>query len=93
MGLKDSLQQLISDVEYQKYCKFGSIYMSLDQETRELLAVALRGDAPTLQITKALNSDGIDVRREHVGEKRACFTSDNPNCCLRKNNQMIEKSE
>ena len=53
--------------------------MGLDDETKELLSSALKGSASTMAITRALNADGIDVRREHIGEKRACFTGENPN--------------
>lgn len=87
MGLKDSLQDLITSTEYGKYCKFGSIYMGMDPDTQELLSAALKSSASTMDITKALNSDGIQVRREHVGEKRMCFTGKNENCCLRNNNK------
>jgi hypothetical protein len=98
VNLKESLRDLARGTEYKKYCKFGGIYMGLDDETKELLSSALKGSASTMAITRALNADGIDVRREHIGEKRACFTGENPNCCLNKcdtqdNNGTITISE
>jgi hypothetical protein len=87
MGLKDSLQDLITNTEYGKHCKFGTIYLGMDEDTQQLLTAALKSSAKTMDITKALNADGIQVRREHVGEKRACFTENNENCCLRNKNK------
>lgn len=98
VNLKESLRDLAKGTEYRKYCKFGGIYMGLDSETQELLSSALKSSASTMAITRALNADGIDVRREHIGEKRSCFTGENPNCCLNNcdttdNTQTITISE
>lgn len=93
MGLKETLRAIAVDVEYKKYCKFGAIFMGLDEETQDLLAVACKGNASTLEITRALNADGIEVRREHVGEKRRCFMETNPNCCLERNRTNKEESK
>lgn len=82
MGLKDTLQALAAKPNGLGYCKFGGIFINLDKETQQAMADVLRSGASTLDITRALNSDGISIRREFVGEKRRCFNDPNVVCCL-----------
>ncbi len=82
MGLKDTLISLSTKPAGQGYCKFGAIFVNQDKETQDALKDVLRSGASTLDITRALNNDGISIRREFVGEKRRCFTDPTINCCL-----------
>jgi hypothetical protein len=83
MGLKDTLTELArTPAINESVCKFGNFYLSLDGETREVLVVALRSGASTMDITRALVADGFKIRREFLGEKRKCFKDPNVQCCL-----------
>jgi hypothetical protein len=85
MDLRDRLKRLAEKSGVNgKICKFGNIYISLEQETREAFECAMTSGATTMDITRALNEDGIKVRREYVAEKRKCFREENLECCLKK---------
>jgi len=80
--LKDALRA-VAQGESKKTCKFGSITTSLDNETREALILAMASEASTMDITRALCSDGHSIGRDVVGTKRACFKDPSFNCCIR----------
>jgi hypothetical protein len=80
--LKDALIA-VSQGSSKKICKFGSITNSLDKETKEALIVAMASNAPTIDITRALCSDGHSIGRDVVGYKRDCFRDPSSNCCIR----------
>lgn len=82
MGLKENLEAMILDSHNKHLCKFGSIYRELPEEEKLLLGKVLRSEASTMDITRALNSDGIKIRREFVAEKRKCFLDMDIKCCL-----------
>lgn len=81
--LKDILNELKENAGKDVgLCKVGRIYASMDKETAEAFFSVMNGAASTMDITRALNSEGIAVRRELLGEKRACFRGENNNCCV-----------
>jgi hypothetical protein len=82
MGLKENLKTIIQNTQKKGLCKFGGIYKQLPEEEKSLLVQVLRSEASTMEITRALNSDGIHIRREFVSEKRKCFTDPSIECCL-----------
>ncbi len=82
MGLTENLKALMDGAGVVNLCKFGSIYKSLPEEERKLLGQVLCSGATTMDITRALNVDGIKIRREFVGEKRKCFLNNDIPCCL-----------
>lgn len=84
MALKDAFKELISPTSNR--CKFGIIYEGFDDETKEAFNEVLLSSATTQDITRALNADGIKIRREFVGEKRSCFTDPDKPCCLKPQN-------
>lgn len=65
-----------------KLCKIGEIYNSMDEETRSAFSLAMKSEATTMDICRALKADGISVGREFLGAKRRCFKNDDPTCCL-----------
>jgi hypothetical protein len=82
MALKDTLLTLTDSSKNSLFCKFGKIYIDLDEETRGALESALKSGASTMDICRALNDDGIHIRREFLGEKRRCFADSSTPCCL-----------
>lgn len=82
--LRDALRQLIEDPSGKsKDCKLGKIIASQDKETIEIFLEALKSEASTMSLVRALKSEGISLSREYLGEKRSrCFKEGNPNCCL-----------
>ena len=80
--LKDALLA-VAQGSSKKTCKFGSITNSLDKETKEALIVAMASNAPTIDITRALCSDGHSIGRDVVGYKRECFRDSSTDCCIR----------
>lgn len=80
--LKDALLAAVSGPG-KKACKFGSITNSLDGDTRNALIIAMASDASTMDITRALCSDGHSIGRDVVGSKRECFKDSSSNCCIR----------
>jgi hypothetical protein len=93
MGLKDTLLSLASKPDGLGYCKFGAIFINQDKELQDALTEVLRSGASTLDITRALNNDGISIRREFVGEKRRCFKDPNIICCLGDKRPAFEAEE
>ena len=79
--LKDVLKGMASGGSV-KLCKIGDIYQSMDKETQEAFVMAMRSDATTMDICRALKADGISVGREFLGSKRRCFKTNDPTCCL-----------
>lgn len=79
--LKDVLMDMANGGTV-KLCKIGEIYSSMDDETRSAFVLAMKSDATTMDICRALKSDGISVGREFLGTKRRCFKNDDPTCCL-----------
>ena len=81
--LKDSLQKLIDNPGRERDCKLGNIIKSLDKDTATILVDALKSDASTMGIVRALKDEGLPVSREYLGEKRnTCFKAGSPSCCL-----------
>lgn len=81
--LRDSLQKLIDNPGRERDCKLGNIINSLDKETAVMLVEALKSDASTMGIVRALKDEGLPVSREYLGEKRnTCFKGGSQNCCL-----------
>lgn len=90
--LKDSLQKLIESPTRERDCKIGNIIKSLDDETAILLVEALKSDASTMAIVRAMKDEGVPVSREYLGEKRnTCFKAGSPNCCLASGVESKEK--
>jgi hypothetical protein len=79
--LKDILKSM-AEGGNPKFCKLGEIYRSMDKETQEAFSLVLRSDATTMDICRALKSDGIQIGREFLGAKRRCFKTNDPTCCL-----------
>lgn len=91
--LKDALKAAAKG-ESKKICKFGSITNSLDNETKEALIIAMASEASTMDITRALCSDGHSIGRDVVGTKRECFKDPSFNCCIRETiDSCLEKNE
>lgn len=63
-------------------CPLGRIMHKLDEETRQALVGALRSEASTMDIFKALQNEGFAIARQNIGNKRECFTSPNDKNCL-----------
>lgn len=82
MGLKENLKTIIENSHTKSLCKFGRIYKELPEDEKSLLVQVLKSEASHMEIAKALNSDGIHIRREFVAEKRKCFTDTSMECCL-----------
>ena len=84
MTLKDTLDELLSQSPSgsNPLCKMGRIYMDFDEETQKSFKEVMLSSAATTAITRALNQDGIKVRREFIGAKRICFTQPGQECCL-----------
>lgn len=91
MALKDRLIDITGEAVNGSYCKFGRIYLSLDDETKEALVAAMRSSASSVEIAKALSADGHKTRREFVGQKRPCFNDPNVECCLGNKRPEITK--
>lgn len=84
MVLRETLQQLLSDPSGRlKQCKLGTIINSQDSETKAIFIEALKSDASTMSLVRALKEEGIFLSREYLGEKRSnCFRGDGASCCL-----------
>lgn len=80
--LKDVLKEVAKGGS-TKLCKLGEIYTSMDAETRDALDLALKSDATTMDICRALKTEGIHIGREFLGSKRRCFKDNDPTCCLK----------
>lgn len=91
MNLKETFKSLSGESFALGLCKFGSIYEDFDPETQEAFRDVLLSPVSTQKITRALNDDGIKIRREHVGDKRRCFLDINKKCCLRPENDTKPK--
>lgn len=92
--LRDSLQKLIESPGRERDCKIGNIIKSLDEETAIVLVEALKSNASTMGLVRALKDEGIHLSREYLGEKRnSCFKSDSSSCCLAKGVNLKEKSK
>lgn len=63
-------------------CPLGRIIRKLDEETRQALVEALRSEATTMDIAKALKSEGLAIARQNISKKRECFTSPSDKNCL-----------
>lgn len=63
-------------------CPLGRIMRKLDDETREALVTALRSEASTMDIYKALSEEGFAIARQNIAKKRECFTSPGDGKCL-----------
>ena len=73
-------------------CPLGRIARKLDDETRDALFSALRSEATTMDIHKALKQEGIAIARQNLGKQRQCFTSPNDkNCKCYPNNTETHK--
>lgn len=79
--LKDVLKNMAQGNSV-KLCKIGEIYTSMDKETQEAFTLAMKSDATTMDICRALKSEGIQVGREFLGAKRRCFKIGDPSCCI-----------
>jgi hypothetical protein len=84
MSLKDTLNSIADNSVNGSLCKFGRIYVDMDDDTQNALRSAMNSGASTMDICRALNDDGIKIRREFLGEKRKCFSSISTSsaCCL-----------
>lgn len=84
MPLKDTLKLIVNNSGLASMCKLGRIYSDMDTETKDAFRNAMTSSASTLAICRALNDDGIKIRREFLGDKRKCFSSISAasNCCL-----------
>lgn len=92
--LKDSLQKLIDSHGRERDCKLGNIIKSLDDETAVMLVEALKSEASTMGLVRALKDEGIHLSREYLGEKRnTCFKAGSPSCCLAAGIESKEKSK
>jgi hypothetical protein len=80
--LKNILQDMANGVS-NKFCKFGDIYMALDEETQEALSGAMKSDASTMSLCKVLKDEGHPIGREHLGAKRECFKNPTDSCCIK----------
>lgn len=80
--LKDILKE-VAKGSSTKLCKLGEIYTGMDKETREALDMALKSEATTMDICRALKTEGIQIGREFLGAKRRCFKDNDPTCCLK----------
>ncbi len=80
--LKDILNEVAKGGS-TKLCKLGEIYTSMDKETQSALNLALKSDATTMDICRALKTEGIQIGREFLGSKRRCFKDNDPTCCLK----------
>ncbi len=86
--LKDALSNLIEKAESgrPKECKICKIVNEQDSETAEIIIKTFQSDASTMSIVRALNSEGINLSREYLGEKRkVCFKDPNSYCALMSN--------
>lgn len=82
--LKDALSSLITNQSKQQQCKLGKLICSLDDEESELLIGALKSEVSTMSLIRTLKSEGINLSREYLGEKRNCFknSEDSKTCCI-----------
>lgn len=83
--LKDALGKLLETQNSKQDCKLGRIIAGLDEETAEALIQAMKSDITTMSLTRALNSEGISIGREFLGEKRnTCFKDPESakSCCI-----------
>jgi hypothetical protein len=62
-------------------CPLGRVAQKLDEETRDALIKALRSEATTKDIHKALKQEGISIARQNIGKQRQCFTAPNDKQC------------
>jgi hypothetical protein len=82
MSLKDTLNLIANSSQCASLCKFGRIYTGMDEDTQDALRSAVTSGATTMDICRALNDDGIKIRREFLAEKRKCFSSHSASCCM-----------
>jgi len=84
MMLKDSLTNLLGSQNLTKECKFGKLLKSLDKETAALLISAMSSESSTMDIMRALRSEGHPFSREYLGQKRNCFKDieSAKSCCV-----------
>ena len=87
--LKDALSSLISNQSKQQQCKLGKILCSLDPEESQLLVDALKSNISTMSLIRTLKSEGINLSREYLGEKRNCFKNneESKTCCMKEGAQ------
>lgn len=85
--LKDVLKNMAQGNSV-KLCKIGEIYTAMDKETKDAFVLAMKSDATTMDICRALKSEGIHVGREFLGAKRRCFKIGDPSCCIAMNEGM-----
>ena len=82
MSLKDTLNLIASSSKSASLCKFGGIYVGMDEDTKDALRSAMTSGATTMDICRALNDDGVKIRREFLAEKRKCFSTHSASCCM-----------
>lgn len=63
-------------------CPLGRVMRKLDDETRQALVQAVRSEAPTIAIFKALQEEGFSIARQNIANKRSCFTTPGDKNCL-----------
>lgn len=82
--LKDSLSNLLDSTNKSKECKMGKLIKSLDKETATVFKEAMSGDTSTMDLMKALRSEGHSFCREFLANKRNCFKDINSlnSCCV-----------
>lgn len=83
--LKNVLSELLekADSGTTKECKICRIVGSQDPDTAEIIIKTFQSNASTMSIVRALNSEGINLSREYLGEKRkVCFKNMDTSCSL-----------
>ena len=91
--LKDALGKLLETQNSRQDCKLGRIVSGLDGDTADALLQVLKSDITTMSLVRTLNSEGISIGREFLGEKRNTCLKDPEaakTCCLR--NQIGAKN-
>ena len=81
--LKDALRIAVENSNKKKVCKISEIFASFDKETQTSFIEAMASNAKTTDITRALNTNGITIGRDFVGQKRECFKDPSKECCMR----------
>lgn len=77
--LKDKLKNL----NQRPDCIYGSFYQTLDKETQQILNEAMLSNAPTVDIFKALKSEGCEASETTLRRIRTlCYKSGVPCKCI-----------
>ena len=77
------LKQKLKNINAKPACVYGSFYATLDKETQQALNEAMRSEGATVDIYRALRSEGCTASESTLRRIRStCYKSETPCSCI-----------